>query len=119
MRQAALTALDQGTRRAFPVLGASCHSVEDAVLARSLGCTYITAGHVFDTDCKRGLPGRGLDFLEQVCQAVSLPVYAIGGIDAGNLAAVRDAGAAGACFRSGPMLCADPADYFAQLRRSL
>ncbi len=46
----ALTALDQGTRRAFPVLGASCHSVEDAVLARSLGCTYITAGHVFDTD---------------------------------------------------------------------
>ncbi len=115
----ALTALDQGTRRAFPVLGASCHSVEDAVLARSLGCTYITAGHVFDTDCKRGLPGRGLDFLEQVCQAVSLPVYAIGGIAAGNLAAVRAAGAAGACFRSGPMLCADPADYFAQLRRSL
>lgn len=114
-----LTALDEGTRRAFPVLGASCHSVEDAVLAQSLGCAYITAGHVFDTDCKRGLPGRGLDFLGQVCRAVSLPVYAIGGVAAGNLAAVRDAGAAGACVRSGPMLCDDPADYFARLRRSL
>ncbi len=29
---------------------------------RSFGCTYITAGHVFDTDCKKGLPGRGWSF---------------------------------------------------------
>jgi len=115
----ALLELDEETRRAFPVLGASCHSAEDAVLAQSLGCTYITAGHVFDTDCKRGLPGRGLDFLRRVCRAVSIPVYAIGGISAGNLAAVRDAGAAGACVMSGPMTCQDPADYFAALRRAL
>ena len=67
-------------RGRFRQLGASCHSVADAREAQSLGCTYITAGHIFDTDCKRGLPGRGLDFLREVCGAVTIPVYAIGGI---------------------------------------
>ena len=38
----------------FTRLGASCHSVEDALEAQQLGCTYITAGHIFETDCKQG-----------------------------------------------------------------
>ena len=114
-----LEALDPEVPGRFRRLGASCHSAEDAVRAQALGCTYVTAGHIFETDCKRGLPGRGLEFLSRVCQAVSIPVYAIGGISSGNLAAVRDAGAAGACVMSGPMTCEDPADYFASLRRAL
>ena len=47
-------------------LGASCHSVEDAKLAEKLGCTYIIAGHIYNTDCKKGLEGRGLGFLRDV-----------------------------------------------------
>ena len=82
----------------FTYLGASCHSVEDALEAQRLGCTYITAGHVFDTDCKRGVPGRGLSFLKAVCATVCIPVYAIGGIRPRNIGAVRAAGAAGACL---------------------
>ncbi len=82
----------------FAQLGASCHSVEDALEAQQLGCTYITAGHIFDTDCKKGVPGRGLPFLEAVCTATSLPVYAIGGIGPRSIGAVRAAGAAGACL---------------------
>ena len=84
----------------FKTLGASCHSVEEAREAEALGCTYITAGHIFETDCKKGLPGRGLDFLREVCRNVSLPVYAIGGIGPDNIASVREAGAAGACRMS-------------------
>ena len=100
-------------RAAFPVLGASCHSVEEAVEAEALGCTYITAGHIFETGCKQGLPGRGLDFLREVCHAVSIPVYAIGGVSPANIAAVRAAGAAGGCSMSGAMTCDDPAAYLA------
>ena len=37
----------------FEHIGASCHSVEDAQEAESLGADYITAGHVFATDCKK------------------------------------------------------------------
>ena len=75
--------------------------------AQALGCTYITAGHVFETDCKKGLPGRGLDFLRNVCAAVDIPVYGIGGIDADNIALVRDTGASGACLMSSLMMSED------------
>ena len=44
-------------------------------------------GHVFATGCKPGLPGRGVELLAQVCQASPLPVYAIGGVGPGNIAA--------------------------------
>ena len=100
-------------RGRFRQLGASCHSVADAREAQSLGCTYITAGHIFDTDCKRGLPGRGLDFLREVCGAVTIPVYAIGGIEPKRMAEIFAAGAAGACVMSGPMVCEDVGTYFA------
>lgn len=91
----------------FSVIGASCHSVEEAVEAQKMGCTYITAGHIFATDCKKGLPPRGLPFLEQVCRSVSIPVFAIGGIALDNMPLVRQAGAAGGCIMSGLMKCQD------------
>ena len=104
-----LRELSQEQKTHFEVLGASCHSVEDALEAQALGCTYITAGHVFETDCKKGLPGRGLDFLRNVCAAVDIPVYGIGGIDADNIALVRNAGANGACLMSSLMATEDVA----------
>ena len=94
-------------KKNFRVLGASCHSVSDALRAQELGCTYITAGHIFETDCKRGLPGRGTDFLFEVCSAVSIPVFAIGGIKKENAGLVRSAGASGICLMSSLMLCPD------------
>ena len=102
-----LRAMSQEQKAQFTDLGASCHSVEDALEAQALGCTYITAGHVFETDCKKGLPGRGLDFLRNVCAAVDIPVYGIGGIDADNIALVRDTGASGACLMSSLMMSED------------
>lgn len=99
-----LREMSQEQKAHFTILGASCHSVEDALEAQALGCTYITAGHVFETDCKKGLSGRGLEFLRNVCAAVDIPVYGIGGIDADNIAIVRDAGASGACLMSSLMV---------------
>lgn len=98
-----LLELSKEDRSYFTTLGASCHSVEDAIKAEELGCSYIIAGHIFDTDCKKGLPGRGLDFLRNICESVKIPVYAIGGITADNIADVYAAGAKGACVMSGLM----------------
>ena len=103
-------------RRKFKVLGASCHSIDDAVRAENLGCNYIIAGHIFDTDCKKGLPGRGLDFLKNVCQRVKIPVYAIGGIRSENIKAVKNAGAKGVCVMSGVMMCEDVEEYLGEFR---
>ena len=112
-----LRALPPERRGAFRVLGTSCHSVEDAREAEKLGCTYITAGHVFATDCKKGLAPRGLDFLRAVCRAVDLPVWAIGGITPENFPSVRAAGARGGCVMSGLMTCADPAALLERFAR--
>ena len=50
----------------FDIIGASTHSLEDAKIAEKLGATYITASHIFATDCKKGLEPRGLDFLKNI-----------------------------------------------------
>lgn len=93
------------TLKSFSVIGTSIHSVEEAIEAQKLGATYLTAGHIYATDCKKGLPPRGTKFLRQVCQNVSIPVYAIGGIklDQKQLSEVIECGAKGACIMSGMM----------------
>lgn len=106
-----LRQMDGHKKRAFSCIGASCHSLEDAKEAQELGCTYITVGHIFETDCKKGLPGRGLPFLREIVRSVELPVYAIGGIDAQNIPLIRSTGASGACIMSGIMQCDNVYNY--------
>jgi thiamine-phosphate pyrophosphorylase len=74
--------------------------VEEALRAQNAGATYLLAGHIFATGCKPGVPPRGLAFLQEVCQASALPVYALGGIDAANARACIQAGAKGVCVMS-------------------
>ena len=88
----------------FATVGTSVHSVKQADLAMHLQADYMTAGHIFETDCKKGLPGRGLSFLRKVVRESAVPVYGIGGISADNAGQVRETGAAGVCIMSGFML---------------
>lgn len=109
-----LRALPAEERQDLPRLGVSCHTVAEAVEAWQLGADYLTAGHIFETTCKAGLPGRGLDFLAAVCAAVPLPVYAIGGVQPAAVPALRRAGAAGGCVRSPLTTCPSPVHYLHQ-----
>ena len=70
-----------------------------------MGVTYLTAGHIYVTDCKKGLAPRGLHFLQEVCKSVSVPVYGIGGIkfDPVQWQELQSAGATGGCIMSGMM----------------
>lgn len=81
----------------------SVHAVKEAVEAEQLGAEFVIAGHIFQTDCKKGVPPRGLDFLKEAVEAVSIPVYAIGGITPYNIEEVLRTGAAGGCMMSGFM----------------
>jgi thiazole tautomerase (transcriptional regulator TenI) len=89
----------------FNEVGVSIHCVDEAIEAVSLGATYITAGHIFVTDCKKDIPSRGLGFLSSVCNLVNIPVYAIGGISPANAQKAINAGADGVCIMSGLMTC--------------
>jgi thiamine-phosphate pyrophosphorylase len=87
----------------FHEIGVSIHSMEEAKVAVALGASYLTAGHIYATECKKGVPPRGLDFLEEVCSEIAIPVYGIGGIQKENLSEIRKVGASGACIMSGFM----------------
>lgn len=89
----------------FDRIGVSLHSPEEAAQLSGTPATYVQAGHIFPTDCKAGVPPRGVSFLRQVCDATTLPVFGIGGITAERYPSVLQAGAAGACIMSGLMTC--------------
>lgn len=92
-----------------PVIGASVHSLDEAVAAVAEGADYLIFGHVFETGSKPGQCPRGTEALAEVCRAVSVPVLAVGGIAPHNLDRVRQAGAAGAAVMSVAMTALDPA----------
>lgn len=95
-------------RQNFDIVGTSVHSVDDAAFAQENGADYITAGNIYETDCKKGLKGKGVNFLRNVCESVDIPVYAIGGINAdtaGGFNAVTEKNFAGVCVMSLLMQC--------------
>lgn len=77
------------------LLGCSVHSVEEAKRAEDLGASYVTFGHIFPTSSKPGVPPRGPEGLQEVVDAVSIPVLAIGGITIENIEQVLATGCAG------------------------
>jgi len=90
---------DPGAEKAISaglMLGTSASSVEEARAGEAVGATYIGAGPVWETPTKLDAdPPIGLEGLTWICEAVSIPVIAIGGIDATNAADCLSAGAAG------------------------
>ena len=90
-------------RSHFSIIGVSIHSLEEAVEAQKLGATYVIYGHVFQTECKKGLEPRGLLELQMICKKLTIPVYGLGGINEENEALVFEAGASGVCQMSGAM----------------
>jgi thiamine-phosphate pyrophosphorylase len=78
------------------MLGRSATTPAEARDAQEEGATYVGAGPVWETPSKSdAAPAIGLDGLRAIAEAVSIPVVAIGGIDASNARACVDAGAAG------------------------
>ena len=90
---------DRGAERVLDaglLLGLSATSVDEAGDAERRGAGYVGAGPVWPTPSKRDAdPAIGLKGLRAICDAVRIPVVAIGGVDASNAAECIRAGAAG------------------------
>ena len=93
----------EGLIKKYKRIGVSIHSLDEAKEAESLGATYVVAGHIFETDCKKGLEPRGLKFVEDLSSVLTIPIFAIGGIDEKNSQSVIDSGAFGLCMMSSLM----------------
>ena len=81
-------------------IGVSIHSLDEAKEVESLGASYVIAGHIFETECKKGLEPRGLNFIKDLSSALSIPIFAIGGIDEKNSLSVINNGAFSICMMS-------------------
>lgn len=112
-----LRSLTPEQKKIFSLIGTSCHSINEAKEAQKLGADYIIAGHIFSTDCKKDLKPRGTEFLKEIIDNVSVPVYAIGGISPGNINMVRKCGTSGVCVMSGFMKCDDIAVFTEKLKK--
>ena len=88
--------------------GVSVHSAEEAETAQKLGADYLIAGHIYATDCKKGVPPRGIEFFRGVCESVDIPVFAIGGISENNFNEPLENGGTGVCLMSEFMKCENP-----------
>jgi thiamine-phosphate pyrophosphorylase len=78
------------------LLGISASSIYEAIAAAEQNAAYIGAGPIWDTPTKTDGPSPiGLDGLAALCEAVRIPVIAIGGIDSSNARDCISAGAKG------------------------
>ena len=95
-----------GTKK---LIGASTHSLKEAEEAERAGADFILFGPVYFTPSKAayGQP-QGLAPLKEVVEKISLPVYAIGGIKAGNIEKAKGAGVRGVALISAVMSAIDP-----------
>lgn len=77
------------------LLGISCRTVEDAVIAETNGADYLGVGAMFPTATKTDTRPVTIETLKAICQAVNIPVVAIGGINLDNIQQLKKTGIAG------------------------
>ena len=82
------------------ILGVSARSIEDALKAEQEGADYIGTGAVFGTDTKADAKSISIQILKSICDAVSIPVVAIGGINETNILQLSGSGISGAAIVS-------------------
>ncbi len=82
------------------ILGVTAKTVEQAKLAEARGADYLGVGTVFPTSTKPDAIGITMDTLREICEAVSIPVVAIGGITKDNISMFEGTGVNGVALVS-------------------
>lgn len=105
------------------VIGRSVATPEAAVAAESAGADYLGVGAVYETSSKTDVDpeenGIGIDSLQAVVEATTLPVYAIGGITVTRAPDVIAAGADGVAVISAIVTAEQPVEATAALKSSI
>jgi thiamine-phosphate pyrophosphorylase len=93
----------------FDNVGVSVHSLQEATNIEEWKIRrmeewkkniFLIVGHIFETDCKKGLKPKGTKFLRDICDNVNLPVFAIGGINKKTINQLKNINMEGVCLMS-------------------
>lgn len=100
------------------IIGVSVENVAQAKQAQTRGADYLGAGPVFPTSTKADTgPALGVEGLTDICQAVTIPVVAIGGISCANVSTLGGCGISGIAVVSAIMESSDPRQVAKELKR--
>lgn len=77
------------------IIGVSARTVRDALLAQENGADYLGSGAVFGTATKEDASFLGVDCFSKICEAVQIPVVAIGGISLQSIPQLKESGVSG------------------------
>ena len=89
------------------IIGVSAQTVEQAILAEKRGADYLGVGAVFKTGSKADADDVSFETLKAICDAVSIPVIAIGGITLENVKELSGSGICGIAVISAIYAAAD------------
>lgn len=99
------------------ILGVSAQTVEQAVLAEKRGADYLGVGAVFHTGSKADASEVSFETLNAICEAVKIPVIAIGGISRDNVLSLGGSGICGIAVISAIFAQKDIRGATSELRR--
>ena len=97
------------------ILGISAGTVDEAIAAEKAGADYIGVGAVFGTSTKKDARNLTVEKLREIRSAVTIPVVAIGGINAENVVQLSGSGVDGIAVISAVFAAKDPGKATAQL----
>ena len=83
------------------IIGVSARTVEQAKEAEQMGADYLGVGAVFGTTTKGDANKISMEVLKEICESVSIPVVAIGGVCEENVLQLKGSGVAGVAVVSG------------------
>lgn len=83
------------------IIGVSAKTVEQAMEAQINGADYLGVGAVFPTSTKKDANCISINTIKEICQSVTIPVVAIGGIQKENMLKLKGAGIDGIAVISG------------------
>ena len=110
----------RGVLSSVQVVGRSNHEMEELVQSQEMGADHVAFGAIYATGTKGvGRPPQGVDRLRQAKEMTRLPLVAIGGINAENVAPVVEAGADAICVTAAVGLAPDPEAATARLVRAI
>lgn len=98
------------------IIGVSAQTVEQALAAQEAGATYLGVGAVFGTPTKTDAVITGVDGLAAVCDAVDIPVVAIGGLNTSTIGQLKGSGVDGVAVVSAIFAASDIAEATRNLR---
>ncbi len=102
------------------IIGISAHNLSQALEAQEAGADYLGVGPVFPTPSKDDASAPiGIPALREICDRVTIPVVAIGGINAGNAEEVLKAGASGVAVISAIFGAGDIIRAAAELKKRI